>query len=205
MQNTDFLKVKTVMKSHRTGIGRFQVHFCRNGHLHVGGMGNHPFVEQGTDALTTMLRVDGDSVNVNEGPKSLVKPSVIEAPITCSWRETDHESDQFAVIERSLRKFGKGEQRQYFVLGDLTGPRQSVFIDGPYGRNIVVRQRSYVHAIRFARRLMGRTVPTTRLSWQEERAQRPSKMAMASSTDAPLQMMAWEAAAIRTASSVSFW
>ena len=41
MQHTDFLKVKTVMKSHRTGIGRFQVHFCRNGHLHVG-MGNHP-------------------------------------------------------------------------------------------------------------------------------------------------------------------
>ena len=39
----------------------------------------------------------------------------------------------------------------------------------------------------------------------EESAQLPSKMAMAASTDAPSQIMAWQAAVMRTASSVVRW
>ena len=46
--------------------------------------------------------------------------------------------------------------------------------------------------------------PLMRPNRRVDRIQLPSKMAMASSTEAPSQMMAWHAAVIRTASSVVF-
>ncbi len=49
-----------------------------------------------------------------------------------------------------------------------------------------------------------RRYPLMRPNRRVDRIQLPSKMAIASSTEAPSQMMAWHAAVIRTASSVVF-
>ena len=50
-----------------------------------------------------------------------------------------------------------------------------------------------------------RRYPLIRPGCGRERPQFPSKIAIASSTEAPSQMIAWQAAVMRTASSVVFW
>ena len=69
------------------------------------------------------------------------------------------------------------------------------------GRNQFSGTKQILHVLD-----MGRIqrYPLMRPNRRVDRIQLPSKMAMASSTEAPSQMMAWQAAVIRTASSVVF-